>query len=148
MKKTENFEYYGIFIDENSKNKLKEFLSSIWCFDTALSHAEKQYIHHSTVLHRSAVYKKDILNYCECCLGIELSGKITAVGWSDKAMAFKVEFPGVPFSNNTPHITIATFDGGKPIDSNKIEIWENLEEPIEIIGRLGAYTPNGIDFGE
>lgn len=148
MKKVENFEYYGIFINERTRNSLKEFLSNIWRFDTALSHAEKQYIHHSTVLHRSAAYKKDILNYCECCLGIELSGKITAVGWNDKAMAFKVEFPGIPFSNNIPHITIATFDGGKPVDSNKIEIWENLEEPIEIIGRLGAYTPNGIDFGE
>lgn len=148
MKKVENFEYFGIFINERTRNKLKEFLSNIWRFNTALMHAEKQYIHHCTVLHRSAAYKKDILNYCECCLGIELSGKITAVGWNDESMAFRVEFPGVPFSNKIPHITIATFDGGKPVDSNKIEIWENLEEPIELTGRLGAFTSNGIDFGE
>lgn len=149
MKKTENFEYYGIFINDNSKNKLKEFLSNIWRYNTALCFAEKQYIDHCTVLHKSEAYKKVILNYCECCLGIKLSGKITAVGWSDKSMAFKVKFPGVPFPNKTPHITIATFDGGRPVDSNDIEIWEELEEPIEIIGKLGVRTSNGIiDYGE
>lgn len=51
-------------------------------------------------------------------------------------------------SNKTPHITIATFDSGKPVDSNKIETWVELVNPIEITGRLGAFTSNGIDFGE
>lgn len=87
------------------------------------------------------------MTYCESCLGIELAGRIIAVGYNDRAMAFRVEFPGVPMSNKTPHITIATFDGGKPVDSNKIETWIVIN-PIEIVGRLGAFTSNGIDFGE
>ena len=149
MKKTENFEYYGIFISKRTKERLKDFLNESWSYRTALSHAEKMYIHHCTVLHRTAAYKKDILDYCESCLGIELAGRITAVGYNDQAMAFKVEFPGVPMSNKTPHITIATFDGGKPVDSNKIETWIELVNPIEITGRLGAFTfKNGIDYGE
>lgn len=147
MKKIEKFEYYGIFLTEESKKVLKDFLNESWSYSTALSHSEKQYLHHCTVLHKTAAYKSDILDYCESCLGIELTGRITAVGYNDQAMAFRVEFPGVPMANNVPHITIATFDGGKPVDSNKIETWE-LVNPVEITGRMGAFTPNGIDYGE
>ena len=96
MKKIENFEYYGIFISERTKKRLKDFLNESWSYSTALSHAEKLYIHHCTVLHKTAAYKSDILTYCESCLGIELAGRITAVGYNDQAMAFKVEFPSVP----------------------------------------------------
>ena len=148
MKKIEKFEYYGIFLSEESKKVLKDFLDESWSYRTALSHSEKQYVHHCTVLHKTAAYKSDILNYCESCLGIELAGKVVAVGYNDQAMAFKVEFPGVPMVNRIPHITIATFDGGKPVDSNKIDVWDMLPNPIEVIGRLGAFTSNGIDYGE
>ena len=146
MEKTD-FLYYGIFIDNNTRLKLNEYLSNIWRYDVALSFSEKQYIHHCTVLHKTASYKKDILSFCESHLGEKFSGKITAVGESGEAMAFRVEFPDVPFAGKIPHITIATFAGGKPVDSNYIEMWEDLEEPVEIIGTLGVHTPDGILFG-
>ena len=35
-------------------------------------------------------------------------------------------------ANEIPHITICTFNGGKPVDSNNIVRWYYLDEPIEI----------------
>lgn len=52
--------------------------------------------------------------------------RITAIGKSDKAMAFKVELNGVSCANANPHITICTFESGKPVDSNKIHDWVEI----------------------
>lgn len=35
-------------------------------------------------------------------------------------MAFKVDIEPLKCANEIPHITICTFNGGKPVDSNNI----------------------------
>ena len=59
---------------------------------------------------------------------------IIGIGISDKAMAFKFRRSGIvtPCKNKIPHITICTFNNGKPVDSNKITEWYDLDEQITI----------------
>ena len=64
-----------------------------------------------------------------------MSIKLVAVGISDKSMAFKVEGVDNICTNEVPHITIATFRGGNPVDSNKITNWRYIE-PIIVNVRL------------
>lgn len=61
---------------------------------------------------------------------------ITHIGVSRNAMAFKVKGIENLCANDIPHITIATFDNGKPVDSNNIKSWFPLEKPIEVVGTL------------
>lgn len=49
---------------------------------------------------------------------------INGIGISDKAMAFRVDEHSVVCVNDIPHITIATFSGGKPVESNYITNWK------------------------
>lgn len=55
--------------------------------------------------------------------------KFTHIGISDKAIALKAELD-VPCMNKKPHCTVATFNGGKPRDSNDIIDWWPLSEPF------------------
>lgn len=60
---------------------------------------------------------------------------IDAIGISGKTMAFRVIFPKkshVSSFNEMPHITICTFNGGKPVESNNITEWYPFNEPVEI----------------
>ena len=62
---------------------------------------------------------------------------IDAIGCSDKAFAFfakKTNFLNTYCMNENPHITLATYNGGKPVDSNKINNFIALDNPIEIVG--------------
>lgn len=62
---------------------------------------------------------------------------VDGIGISDKAMAFRIdkELMGIPCANNIPHITICTFNGGKPADSNDITEWKDIE-PILVETKL------------
>lgn len=53
----------------------------------------------------------------------------THIGISDKAVALKAELE-VPCMNDIPHCTIATFNGGKPKNSNDIDNWIPLTQPF------------------
>lgn len=55
--------------------------------------------------------------------------KFTHIGMSDKAIALKAELEA-PCMNEIPHCTIATFNGGKPKDSNAITDWRPLDAPF------------------
>ena len=50
-------------------------------------------------------------------------------------MAFRVDEKSVVCVNDIPHITIATFRGGKPVDSNEITNWKDIE-PIIVTVKL------------
>ena len=128
------FEYYGLFITDESKNTLIKWLNDNGYY--ALN--GKLYLDHCTLLHKS---KDDIniRNFCECCEGATFIMKVIGIGRSDKAMAFKVELPGVPCSNRIPHITILTFGLGKPYDSNNIRDWVKIPG-IDISGVLKSVS--------
>lgn len=140
-----DFEYYGIVLSENSRNLILETLQENEKFATKLSEIEKPICHHCTLLHVSQLSEeneisKQIYFNIEAIMSLKKDIKITVthVGISNLAMAVKVKFPkelkGICF-NSVPHITIGVFNGGKPVDSNYIEHWEQIE-PFNIIGKI------------
>jgi hypothetical protein len=137
----ENSEYMGLFLTEESKAKLKEWLwLNGYDFNNDIMKGalpENWYLDHCTLLHWS---QKDY--YTEKEILESNSGKMCAItvdgiGISDKAMAFRIdkELMGIPCANNIPHITICTFNGGKPADSNDITEWKDIE-PILVETKL------------
>lgn len=122
----ENFEYIGLFLDEERRKKLTEYLPPI---------SGRLYLDHCTLLHKSQISHKQsekIIDLYKDYEGHTVHIELTHIGWNDKAMAFKVHPLWIPCANEAPHITICTFGNGKPVDSNTIEKWIEIK-PI-IIG--------------
>ena len=127
-----NYQYYGLFLDIDTKNMLMGNLTDNIDYNVA----DRIFIDHCTLLHKSQLEGNEKLqSYLESNLGKPISIKLVAVGVSDKAMAFKVEGVDNICANEVPHITIATFRGGNPVDSNKIINWRCIE-PIIVNTRL------------
>ena len=132
-----NFEYYALFLGTDNKNMLMDTLTDNIDYNIALGVADRIFIDHCTLLHKSQLDSNENLqSYLESNLGKPMSIKLVAVGISDKSMAFKVEGVDNICANEVPHITIATFRGGNPVDSNKITEWKDIE-PIIIETKLG-----------
>ena len=80
----------------------------------------KEFAHHVTLLHRSQ-YKPHLdflLEKFNLLKGETFPIIISEIGISDKAVAFKVEGCSEFCCNFIPHVTVGTFEGGKPVDSN------------------------------
>eukprot|EP01127_Copromyxa_protea_P003049 TRINITY_DN12926_c0_g1_i1.p1 TRINITY_DN12926_c0_g1~~TRINITY_DN12926_c0_g1_i1.p1 ORF type:complete len:185 (-),score=24.37 TRINITY_DN12926_c0_g1_i1:88-642(-) len=71
----------------------------------------------------------------EVSLGQEIELRVVALGKSEIAMAVKVE-GSVPCTNKIPHVTIAIGPGGKPMQSNHITDWEDLDEELILYGHV------------
>lgn len=120
-----NFHYFGLFLDTDTKNRLMDILTDNIDYNIALNVADKIFIDHCTLLHVSQLHgNSEIYNYLKGYVGEKFQIVINGVGISDKAMAFRVDEKSVICVNNIPHITIATFRGGKPVDSNEITNWK------------------------
>ena len=131
-----NFHYFGLFLNTNTKNVLMDGLTDSIDYNIALGVADRIFIDHCTLLHKSQLEgNEELQSYLESNLGKSISIKLVAVGVSDKAMAFKVEGVDNICANEVPHITIATFRGGNPVDSNKIINWTCIE-PVVITAKL------------
>lgn len=131
-----DYQYYGLFLDTDTKNMLMDNLTDNIDYNIALGVADRIFIDHCTLLHKSQLDSNENLqSYLESSLGKSMSIRLVAVGISDKAMAFKVEEVDNICANEVPHITIATFRGGNPVDSNKITNWRYIE-PIIVNVRL------------
>lgn len=136
----DNFIYFGLFLTDKSREKLMNFVQDN--LKNTVNRADKLYLDHITLLHkndkRSTAIKLrmyELLNYMlETFIGETYEVKIIAFGLNDKAAAFKVELSdGFPcFIHKTYHITIATFNGVKPVESNNIINWRELNESITV----------------
>ena len=63
---------------------------------------------------------------------------VDGIGVSDDAIAVRIRFND-PIANKIPHITIATPQTGKPVNSNYITKWYDIE-PYDITGTLNEFT--------
>ena len=127
-----NWIYVGIFLDDESKEDLKEL------FPTPKDW--KGYYDHMTVVFNDGSRIANIVKeYNEANVGREFPLVITGVGISENAMAVKVKLPlGVICANPIPHITLCVSPEGKPSDSNNIEIWHNVDQ-VELWGTMKVY---------
>lgn len=131
-----NFHYFGLFLDTDTKNRLMDILTDNIDYNIALNVADRIFIDHCTLLHVSQLHgNSEIYNYLKGYVGEEFQIVINGVGISSKAMAFRVDKKSVVCVNDIPHITIATFREGKPVDSNEITNWKSIE-PIIITVKL------------
>lgn len=131
-----SFEYIGLFLTEESKAKLKTWLINS-NYQPEILKSEKEYLDHCTLIHKSQVTGFDADEFIKTLGNTDRTIIATHIGVSDKAMAFKVTSPTIVnyCMNEIPHITICTFNGGKPVDSNMITKWENIE-PILVEAKL------------
>ena len=131
-----DYQYYGLFLDTDTKNMLMDTLTDNIDYNIALGVADRIFIDHCTLLHKSQLEgNEELQSYLESNLGKSISIKLEAIGISDKAMAFRVGGVDNICANEVPHITIATFRGGNPVDSNKIINWTCIE-PVVITAKL------------
>ena len=127
-----DYQYYGLFLDTDTKNMLMDNLTDHIDYNVA----DRIFIDHCTLLHKSQLEgNEELQSYLESNLGKSISIKLEAIGISDKAMAFRVGGVDNICANEVPHITIATFRGGNPVDSNKIINWTCIE-PVVITAKL------------
>lgn len=130
-----DFKYYGLFLTEESKAELKTWLINS-NYQPEILKSEKEYLDHCTLLH---VSQSDYIKEAtfEDRLGERYSIIIDGIGASDKSLAFRVAGGSmcIVCANKIPHITICTFNGGKPVDSNNITEWKDIE-PIIIETKL------------
>ena len=129
-----NFNYYGIFLDNTTRDNLIEHILKPY---KDIIGNNPLYLDHSTVVHHihlKTSIGKEIYGICHNSLKKTYKIIINSIGISDKAMAFGVTMD-IPCINKCPHITITTFNGGKPKDSNDIVEWKPIA-PITIFGEL------------
>lgn len=135
----DDYEYYGLFLTQGSKDIL-----ALWLFFNGYSPESELmkkrtgwYLDHYTLLHRSQLTwdNSNLHDFLIDKLHEDFEIKIIGIGISDKAMAFKVNIFPLVSVNKIPHITICTFNGGKPVDSNMITEWKDIE-PITVEVKL------------
>lgn len=146
MKDFAHIEYIGLFLTKESKDRLKNWLMNIAPIE-ALGDVDwenpTEYLDHCTLIHRSQMDKAfDLDTFMETVNTLwkeDNKIQITHIGHNGKALAFKVDSPLVRkmCKNENPHITICTYNGGKPKDSNTITNWvELMPITIEVEARV------------
>lgn len=137
-----NFQYFGLFLSKVEKDNLLYFLLNNDRYKDYISASKRIYLSHSTLIYKSHLNDLNLYEISELfvktnkLIGKDFKLTITGIGISDKAMAFKVKIPvKLICLNAIPHITICTFNDGKPVDSNNITEWKDIE-PITILTTL------------
>ena len=130
--KTNNVVYYGVFLDNASKEKLISLLPQN-CY--------KVFCDHMTIAFKTQ-FTEDIIEYCNSMLGENVEMIATHIGKNDDVMAVKVETK-CKSTNRTKHITLCTLsEKGKPVQSNDISDWVRLKTPIRLNGVVKSYPFN------
>lgn len=127
----DNFQYIGLFLTKETKESLINIFFKDFYKQSLENKDINIYLHHCTLIHKSQIeymVDEDLVDKYLKILGKEYKIVITHIGESDKALAFKVDLmqSGIMSLNDNPHITIATYNGGKPVDSNQIVDWKPL----------------------
>ena len=126
------FQYIGLVLIETSKQELLKIIPPL---------SGKLYLDHCTIVHKTqakttkgSLILKNLEDYFEENELIEI--KIIALGYlQGRVLAFKVQTP-LEVYNKHPHITIATFNNAKAVESNMITNWIYFSKPIRILTQL------------
>lgn len=131
-----NWIYFGVFLDDASRNKLT---------DLALKVVEpdwKLFCHHMTIaFNDGSEIAQDAYNEYKKYFGRALDIYATHIGKSEDAIAVKVDYNRGTLTK-FPHVTLATPQGGKPVNSNYITNWIKLKRPIKLTGIIKSFNKN------
>ena len=134
-----NWHYYGIFFNEKTRDLLYRtasqyldlpFMFEKYNFDI---NTWKKYCDHVTIVYNDGnPEKQKLANSLQHLIGTSESMLVTHMGVSDRAVAFKVDYKT---TNKISHVTIAVAPNAKPVESNYITDWEDVQ-PFYITGKL------------
>lgn len=132
----ENWIYYGVFLDDDESQRVYNIVNSLSGIN--IPDDWRKYADHMTIIYNN---KSEIAQawakQANVRLGEDVLLKATHVGVSDKAIAIRVT--GEMSANDIPHITIACSPTGKPVESNKITNWREID-PFTINGRIDVFA--------
>lgn len=125
--------YSAIVLDDKSRSKLLVALGH------HIPEGWKVIVHHMTV-----AFAKPFPEQWNNFLNANCELKAVAIGKSDMVIAVKVEGPS---ENKIPHITLAVNEaaGGKPVMSNAITDWVDLDSYINLSGIGREITPQKLN---
>ena len=122
MNTKDNYNYYGVFLLDSEKKRLKEMFWEI--LSNPYLKGWKLYCDHCTILHRTHE-NQDIRKYLDLIIHHPVKFHVIGFGVSDDAIAALVDLPS---ENKISHITLAVAPGHKPVESNNIEDWIVFDE--------------------
>lgn len=121
-----DYQYFGLQICKNDRESLIDTLSNIFNVnDNVLI------LDHVTLMHVSQ-HDDDLYKFLNSKLGRKVQIVIDRIGQSDQAVVFGVYLCSYRnmCKNKNPHITIMVRNSGKPVDSNYITDWEDIDPII------------------
>ncbi len=129
--KKEKILYSAVVLDEDSRDKLLALLRL--CVD--VPEDWKLLGHHMTI-----IFKEGLPEELKDDLNEDVTLTVRSIGVSDDAIAVGVE--GYPSTKDNPHITLAIPPDGKPVNSNEIEDWREVEDEILLNGKVSEIRPS------
>lgn len=130
-----NWIYFGVFISDDAKH-LNEMAIEKQGMDIPFNW--KMFNHHMTIaFNDGSEESQKLFDSYKIHFGKKIKLIVNGIGISDDAIAVRISFKH-PIANKIPHITIATPPNGKPVNSNKITKWYDIE-PYQITGTIQAF---------
>ncbi len=124
--------YFGAFLNDDSKilllDKFGDYIPDGW----------RTICHHCTLSFGDPSDNREVFDYIATFLGKTVEFEIVSIGISDDAIALGVG-GNIKSKNTKPHITLAIPPGGKPVNSNLIEDWRDIEEHFTVCGVVDSY---------
>lgn len=128
-----NWIYYGIFFDKNTQKQLLKIAKDY----VDIPDDWKIFCHHMTIIFNDKSEEKQLIaKKLEAYIGSKHDITIDSIGVSDRAIALGVRFYT---QNEHSHITIATAPDAKPVESNNITNWYNLDQEFSVEGTLDVF---------
>lgn len=144
----ENFIYFSLNLTQNSIERLENYILQNKTIQGIIQKREKtikKYLHHCTLLHKEGNYPSSVQLKTYLYLALKEIfekeiGKIWKIkvigwGWNNKALALLVDKNILDLprcEGHKYHITVCTFNGGRPVESNNISVWDMFKTPIEV----------------
>ena len=117
--------YSAVVLDDHSKNNLISYVAEF--VDIPLRWK-------SLGDHMTIIFKDELPPQLKKDLDKEVKLIVKKIGLSDDAIAVEVE--GYPTTKDIPHITVAIPPDGTPVNSNYIEDWEEVNDPLILNGKV------------
>ena len=131
-----NWIYLGIFICPLTQ---KRNLLALKENNVIIPEGWKMFNHHMTLAFNNGSETANMIyDTYKHYFGESIDIFVDGIGISDDAIALRVQYWANPIMNKIPHITIATPPNGKPVNSNKITEWFDIE-PYRIRGKIGEF---------
>lgn len=147
----QDVEYAGVFLDDEGKEKLMKYIQDSWFIP---QEGLNICLDHITLYHNSA-FRTDSKKAAEVMKQIDkmimnnethIKVRVNAFGIIDgKVAAFRIATQ-LPSTNETLHITIGTYNDGKPFDSNLIDNWSPLMNGVRVSGVIKKVVRPGRNF--